>query len=324
MENSNEEALFRGRSSRSCVRKGCQLYLSNFRRLLKASWIPAVLFAVCYSVIGTIAVIQFPRLNLNAFVNPETAYTLLDDYIAIAIASLLALVLGGIMEIATYSCSFRLLDEHRNTGSIARRPRWIDFDRRWAWRALKGFVSTAIVCTIIYIVLYAICALLGLAVGKMGGQTMVTTSAIIGLTTLLFLVTLPPLFYVLTKYMLDSNQRFWHSLLNNYKSGLHHWGLLFISLVMTVIILLLASIILLLPAIVVALANFQANLGVLFGDPLGMPSYIVPLTAIMMAFAGFVEVILRSGFHFIGYYCYGSIDTQEEEKKKFNQEIQNI
>ena len=86
----------------------------------------------------------------------------------------------------------------------------------------------------------------------------------------------------------------------------------------------IVSVILLLPAIVVALANFHANLGVLFGDPLGMPSYIVPLTAVVMAFAGFVEVILRCGFHFIGYYCYGSIDTQEEEKKKFNQEIQNI
>ena len=110
MEKSNEEALFRGRSSRSCVRIGCQLYLSNFRRLLKSSWIPAVLFAVCYSAIGTIAVIQYPRLNLNAFVNPESTYTLLDDYMAIFIVSALALVLGGIMEVATYSCTFRMLD----------------------------------------------------------------------------------------------------------------------------------------------------------------------------------------------------------------------
>ena len=324
MENSNEEALFRGRSSRSCVRKGCQLYLSNFRRLLKASWIPAVLFAVCYGVIGTIAVIQFPRLNLNAFVSPETAYNLLDDYIAVAIASLLALVLGGLMEIVTYSCSFCLLDEHRRNGNMANSTRCFQIDRSWAWRALKGFVSAGVVLFVISVVIYCLCSILGLARGKMRVQAIVTPNAIVALTSLLTLVVALPLYYVLTKYMLEEKQHFWTSLLANYRRGIRHWGMLFISLVMTTIILLIASIVLLLPAIVVALANFNANLGVLFGDPLGMPSYIVPLTAVVMAFAGYVEVLLRSGFHFIGYYCYGSIDTQEEEKKQFNQEIQNI
>ena len=129
---------------------------------------------------------------------------------------------------------------------------------------------------------------------------------------------------IVEKYGADGEQKFWPSLLSNLKCGIRHYGQLFVAIVMTVIILLIVSVILLLPAIVVALANFHANLGVLYGDPLGMPSYIVPLTAVVMAFAGFVEVILRCGFHFIGYYCYGSIDTQEEEKKKFNQEIQNI
>lgn len=324
MEKSNEEALFRGRSSRSCVRIGCQLYLSNFRRLLKSSWIPAVLFAVCYSAIGTIAVIQYPRLNLNAFVNPESAYTLLDDYMAIFIVSALALVLGGIMEVATYSCTFRMLDEHRTSGHIARNTTWFNFNLRWAWRALKAFVSLGIVCMVFLAVFAAIAWGLGVAIDKMGGQAIVSTTAKAVVAISMFVVTLPPMYYVLTKYMLNDKQKFWPSLFTTYKAGLRHCGLLFVALVMTTIIVLLASAVLLLPAIVVALANFQANLGLLFGDPLGMPSYIVPLTAVVMAFAGFVEVILRCGFHFIGYYCYGSIDTQDEEKKKFNQEIQNI
>ena len=324
MENSNEEALFRGRSSRSCVRMGCQLYLSNFRRLLKATWMPAVLFALCFSVVGTIAVIQYPRLNLNAFVNPETAYTLLDDSLAIFVLSAVAIFAGGLVEIATYSCAFRLLDEHRSTGKMAKRGRWFEFDRHWAWRALKGFVCSAIVCGAVFVLLLAISYAASVAIGRMGGKAMVTTDATVVFATVLFLLSMPPMFYVVVKYMLDREQKFWPSLLSNLKCGIRHYGQLFVAIVMTVIILLIVSVILLLPAIVVALANFHANLGVLFGDPLGMPSYIVPLTAVVMAFAGFVEVILRCGFHFIGYYCYGSIDTQEEEKKKFNQEIQNI
>ena len=46
--------------------------------------------------------------------------------------------------------------------------------------------------------------------------------------------------------------------------------------------------------------------------------------AIAMAFAGFVEVMTRSVVFFITYYIYGSIETQENEKNKFNKEIQNI
>ena len=175
-----------------------------------------------------------------------------------------------------------------------------------------------------FVLLLAVSYAASVAIGKMGGKAMVTTDATVVFATVLFLLSMPPMFYVVVKYMLDGEQKFWPSLLSNLKCGIRHYGQLFVAIVMTVIILFIVSVILLLPAIVVALANFHANLGVLYGDPLGMPSYIVPLTAVVMAFAGFVEVILRCGFHFIGYYCYGSIDTQEEEKKKFNQEIQNI
>ena len=93
---------------------------------------------------------------------------------------------------------------------------------------------------------------------------------------------------------------------------------------MATLVISLVSAVICLPAIVVAIANFQANLGLLFGDPLGMPSYIVPLTAIAMAFAGFVEVMTRSVVFFITYYIYGSIEIQENEKNNLNNEIQNI
>ena len=106
--------------------------------------------------------------------------------------------------------------------------------------------------------------------------------------------------------------------------GLRHCGQLIVVLLMAFVIVIIVSSILSFPAIVVATANFQANIGLLYGDPLGMPSYIVPLTAIAMAFAGFVEVMTRSVVFFITYYIYGSIETQENEKNKFNKEIQNI
>ena len=323
MENNNEEALFRGRSSRSCVRMGCRLYLSNFRRILKSSWIPALLFAVCNSVVGTIAVIQYPRLNLNAFVHPQQMPALFDDYLAIFTVSALAFLIGGLMEVATYSCSFRLLDRHRETSTIPQPTSFFSFSRQWAWRSLKGFLSTALTAVVITVIVSLFYYALLTVINKVGGKVLIPLSLTWIPTVLTLIGLLPPLLYMNTKYILDTKVKFWSSAVSSYMVGLRHCGQLIVVLLMAFVIVIIVSSILSFPAIVVATANFQANIGLLYGDPLGMPSYIIPLTAVVMAFAGFVEVMTRLVVFYTGYYAYGSIEVQEEEKKKFNKDIQD-
>lgn len=322
MENNNEEALFRGRSSRSCVRMGCRLYLSNFRRILKSSWIPALLFAVCNSVIGTIAVIQYPRLNLSAFAHPDQMPAMFDDYMAVFAISAVAFLIGGLMEVATYSCSFRLLDRHHETSTIPQPTSFFSFSRQWAWRSLKGFVSTAIVATVISAIVAGFFYALVAVVNKEGGKELIPLS-LAWIPTVLTLVGLvPPLLYVNTKYILDTKVKFWPQAMSSYRVGLRHCGQLIVVMLMAIVIVFVVSSVLAFPAIVVAAANFQANIGLLFGDPLGMPSYIIPLTAVVMAFAGFVEVMTRLVVFYTAYYAYGSIEVQEEEKKNFNKDIE--
>lgn len=324
MEKTSKDALFRVRSSRSCVRKGCQLYLSNFRRIVKASWLPATLFAVCVSILGTIAVIQYPRLNLTALVNPDSMPLLFDNYMVVFAVSLLAFIVGGLMESATYSCMFRLLAEHKDTGVIPISKRLIEFSRQWAWRTIKAFLGTLLLADIMAIIVTAIVYGITVGINKMGGETLISSYASNMAAFFITLVFAAPLFHVVIKYILTPNAKFWPSAWSSYRDGFRHLGIIITSLIMATLVISLVSAVICLPAIVVAIANFQANLGLLFGDPLGMPSYIVPLTAIAMAFAGFVEVMTRSVVFFITYYIYGSIETQENEKNKFNKEIQNI
>ena len=75
-----------------------------------------------------------------------------------------------------------------------------------------------------------------------------------------------------------------------------------------------------LPAQVLSLANLQAEVGVLNGDPLGMPGYMGWLTAVVFTIAGFFQAYIHLSMLFPTYYMYGSIETQEEERRNFNQQ----
>ena len=323
MENTNEDALFRARSPRSCVRLGCQLYLSNFRRLAKATCLPAAVFAIATGVLDTITVIQFPRLNIAALVNPETAYTLLADYLALAVAALCAFVVGGLAEASAYGTTFKMLDEHRSTGLIPRHEKWLQFNKSWTWRCLKGALSSLAVCLLLAALCGAIVAGIAIGVNKLGGQELVGDMVVVVLSGIASLCIVTPLLYMFTAYMLNPKLAYWPSAFKPFRLGLRHFGLLVIASLITIVFVGIVGVIISMPALVVGLANTIANTGLLYGDPLGMPSYITALTAVAMAFAGFVALMCRCLVLFVFYYAYGTITTLEEEKEQFNKETLN-
>lgn len=73
-----------------------------------------------------------------------------------------------------------------------------------------------------------------------------------------------------------------------------------------------------LPAVILTIANQTATIGYLTGDPLGMPSYIGWLAAVVFLLIGFIQAYVMLSFLFPIYYMYGSIDAHESERKEFN------
>ena len=98
-----------------------------------------------------------------------------------------------------------------------------------------------------------------------------------------------------------------------------HFGFVFIVLLVSGIVVFVAEYILALPAFLLSMANTQANLGVLNGDPLGMPSHITYVSAVVFFIAGFIQVYIRMSVLFTSYYMYGSIETQEEERRLYKE-----
>ena len=99
MEKSNSESLSKSRSSRSCIRTGYHLFMSQFRGIIRRSWIAALAYGLCFSTLATILVIYYPRLNLSVLVNPQSLTYVVSDYIMIFSVTLVAIIAGAIAEL---------------------------------------------------------------------------------------------------------------------------------------------------------------------------------------------------------------------------------
>lgn len=319
MENNSEETLLKSRSSRSCLRQGYRLYLSRFKQVFKASWMPALAYGACFSLLATLAVIFYPRLNISVHVNPQSLWYVVDDYKLIFTLAFLAVVGGGLCELWFYATGMKgaegMPDKPKRKGLKG----WTDrFDWKFTWRMIKGAVCSLLVVCAVSLVMGAAGGFIAEAVNKTGGRQLMPLKLMLIPTTLLGLALSLPVLHVFMAY-LHGQHGYWPALSHTYKMGMRHWGMLFATTLLAGIAYMVSFTIVLSPAIVLALANFQANLGLLTDDPIGMPSYIVPLTIVVMLMAGFVNAYLKLAFLFVWDFVHGSIFCQEKEREQFMQ-----
>lgn len=101
-----------------------------------------------------------------------------------------------------------------------------------------------------------------------------------------------------------------------FKAASRHWllslGILLIGLLVITPICLFVC----LPAIILMVASVQAHIGTLMGDPLGMPSYLSWMAGGTWLLAAFLQIYITLSLLFIGYYAYGSAETQKKEREQ--------
>ena len=113
------------------------------------------------------------------------------------------------------------------------------------------------------------------------------------------------------KYIMEAPCGYWRTLSRYYGRSLRHWGLMFLVYFVSMLIVMLASMMVMMPANILSLANQQAHGGLLIGDPLGMPSYIMPLTFVTCMLCSFIDFYINQVTLVHNYYLYGSIETKE-------------
>lgn len=312
MEITDKLLLQKTRSIPAVISDGYRLYTGNFKRLFRASWIVALIYALCFAfmmntLINDVLAIIVLTTTYGTQVLTFKEYT--PDFIKAGISVLLFVV--AMLALASYA--FGASANHQNTGQINRPVHW------WGTFHVKPFQRLLVASGWMMLILLVVAAGFGgIIYGVMSAGIVDSLWKSIATIVLLIILismagaALLPLAYPIVRFVVNGNFT-WRPPFSGYSTGLRHWNLLFVTLIVTAIITSLLTLICELPAFVIGTANAKAYAGSAMGDPLGLPENMELIAFAAFFIAGFVQAYVHLYSIFPLYYAYGSIEQQQKE-----------
>lgn len=99
---------------------------------------------------------------------------------------------------------------------------------------------------------------------------------------------------------------------------LRHLGMVLLVGIVSLFIVSILTLLTSLPTIIMMAANWQSQIGVINGDPNGMPGYVTWLSIVAFVIAGFLQAYVWLSVLCPCYLTHVSIALQEKERKDFN------
>ena len=153
--------------------------------------------------------------------------------------------------------------------------------------------------------------------GTLGALALIMhPETMLALILLLCMPLVLPLVYALLRSVVKLHRDYWYTTQPSLKIRLRYTGLSFIVLFTSIFLVLLASSIVLLPAVILCLANLQALMGILMGDPSGMPSYMTGLTFFTFVLTAFAQFYVSQVILVHHYYACGSMQAREQDREQ--------
>lgn len=316
--NTGVNTLMKSRSTAACIKAGYGLYADSFRKTISLSWSTAMLYAALFCILGTTSVTHLPPFMTTVVANIGKNAPLINyQHVILLTGTVFTIILGGIIEIVFYSYGMSVLRAHANGKDTAVRSGRHYLDRHTAWRTIKAAASCLLICAVPATAFVAFfCYRLRLMLAA--PQDHILTLALTAVAAIAVILLLLPLCYISFKYIMRDDTRFWPLLRSDYATGLRHLPIIAATMFVNIVVIIVTSYVILQPAVILFMANTQANLGTVYGDPLGMPDHMIETTMAVFLIAGFLQAYIRLSALFTAYYMYGSIETQETEHKQYN------
>ena len=285
-----KEYIYKIRSFSSCILAAYKLVSENAKAIFRCTWLPMLLYGISSGL----------YLTLNLRSSGITTFAEEHSYLYIILWTLSFL---GMM--ASYVWASARLLSMLNGES-----------RRW--NVIRILLLG--LCNLLVFVLFSavVAGILYLWYRQTGGtlpEMLKDNWLIIGILCLVVTLLDLPFLYINTRYLFDREARFMPDLPKSYATGLRHLGLLFITALLLGLLLGMIFLITSLPFIVLVFANTMSTLGVLMGDPSGLPASFpllhggtFCLTAIIWGYLSLFTII-------VWLFIYGSIEKQREERK---------
>ena len=307
METKNEEHPLKIRSARATVAAGIRLYTDNFRRIFRATWLPALVcalvsaFATKTIITAMSQIIQVAGIQMLA-----SAPSLPQQYLVQSGLTFL----DAVFTVVLMSYVFSLLASHRLEGAIPYPPRWWSLPdshslTRTVASAIVWFVTQVVVGGIFGVIIY-----LGIF------RQSVTLLCLAFVILLIAVLLLLPFVYSHMRYLTTRDTRFFDVLWSGYGQGLRHRGYIFTVLFVMMLLLTVTLTVTMLPAFILIMANMKSQMGAAMGDPLDMPTYMNWVSLIVFTLSGFIQVYVILAIHFPAYYMAGSIEQQEIQRNE--------
>lgn len=320
MDNKNEQVVFHVRSSQRIISTGYRLYMGNFRKLMRRTWIFGIIYAIVIGFLmkGYLQIVpqylQMANIYLQGNVPTEAIATLGTSTVIIQVM----IILFYFTIILLYSPVFSAMNEHQETSVINPPEKWYG---KPDWHMTLRMLKLGLWFFALYVVIAIIIALFVIGLSIMAKPNIFLLTCITLLLGVLALLFMLPLVYTGYKYMLTPKTHFLKVLSCTYSTGIRHWGSIFLVCLIVGIVTTLLSAVIMLPYYILTFAITMAQIGMLGGDPMGMPDYMNWMSVIVFIISGFILAYLSLSTLFPFYYLYGSIEQEERERK--NLKIEN-
>lgn len=297
----NINELFKHRSVTACMKASYDLLSSNLKNLLSKTWwafLPQALLMAIF------VYLRMPNKGLHDWGEDSP----MASFIFQTIVYLLTIVMGFVGAAAIW--------------------KWVN--EKPFIKNLKRFFIVAICSMIIIYGIIGIAAVIYFAIiaatgafspsAPLASQLIAVLAGIVLVAAVLVLVL--PFAYIIPRYMLlESNDKLkpWKS----YKCGLRHAGSIFKLGFLGYLLFLCIGFIIETPMMVLMGVQAFSQIGVLEGDPVGVPSYFPILFIGTTTLILFISCYIGSWLFFAFNYLYGSIEHDEKEKIALQQQEAN-
>ena len=299
MEKGNLSLLYKSRSYGACIKAGYNLYTDNFRKLFKSTWIIAAIIAIVEGLTKT-----------------------LDTLHVAPVAVAVGIIIEAICAVALFGTIIYIFNQHAVNDeitkvSLKKESKDILHD---SIRVLKTIIwQLLLIMPIVAAYLFYAKMTTGHSLSDpYVHKYMIMLFFVFVICIILYM----PFNYLIMKYCVGDKIHSWNVITKGYKVGFRHWGFIFAVLFITGIITAVVVLIVNTPHFVILGAKGLSDLGVMQGDPSGLPPFFSVLLFFVFAITTFIGQYVEMAMLFPVYYMYGSIETQEKEKADFENNIQ--
>ena len=247
-----KEMIYKSRGFSSCINSAYHLMSDNMKGIIRGTWFPALLMSLFSSIAATLFI-----------PNDETlAFGLANKglYLTVFYVSLFCVL---VCDIWLFSRLMSVLNDQ---------PR--------RWNVTRMLLATIYMVLIELLAGIIIVAVFYLALRKTGGNPslfLYDNWLAVLLVLLVVVLALLPFNYIVMRYLYDRDASFWGDLPKTYKTGLRHLGFIFITALLTSIIVGIIVLVASLPLNILNIANLLFYNSKMMGDPVSLPSYFLPL-----------------------------------------------